>query len=144
MLRVNRIIEKTAAEGPGIRFCIWVQGCHNHCKGCFATETWDEKKGFLLSEEDIIAHIDAVKEEIEGVTFLGGEPFEQADSLALIGECVQTMGLGVITFTGKTYDWLQTQKCAGIQKLLQATDLLIDGEYREDLQDFSRPLVGLA
>ena len=44
-LRVFNIIKTTKAEGPGTRYCIWVQGCSKHCKGCWAKATWDFKKG---------------------------------------------------------------------------------------------------
>ena len=37
-MRIGKIIEMTYAEGPGCRFCIWVQGCNHKCKGCFAED----------------------------------------------------------------------------------------------------------
>jgi anaerobic ribonucleoside-triphosphate reductase activating protein len=39
-IRVYRILRNTKVEGPGIRFCLWVQGCPIQCDGCFAKETW--------------------------------------------------------------------------------------------------------
>lgn len=142
MLRINRIIEKTDAEGPGTRFCIWVQGCHNHCEGCFATETWDAEKGVRIPKEDILSRILAHQSEIDGVTLLGGEPFEQAEALAWLAARVREAGLSVLCFTGRTHEWLLEQPDEAIHRLLAETDVLIDGAYRRDMQDFSRPLVG--
>ena len=44
-MKIYKIIERTSVEGPGERFCIWVQGCSRHCEGCFAKETWDFSSG---------------------------------------------------------------------------------------------------
>ena len=76
LLRVHRILYKTKVEGPGTRCCIWVQGCSIHCKGCGNKETWSFDGGQLI-DTDKIYNIISSSKEIEGVTFLGGEPFEQ-------------------------------------------------------------------
>ncbi len=79
---------------------------------------------------------------IEGVTFLGGEPFEQAKALGLVAKRVRKEGLSVLTFSGSTFEELKTSKNKDIQRLLKYTDLLIDGEFREENFDISRPWVG--
>lgn len=138
---IFKIVEKTSVEGPGIRFCIWVQGCSRHCKGCQAKHTWDKNKGEIFSTEEIFEKIKAQKN-IEGVTFLGGEPFEQAGALAEIAEQCQKIGLSVLTFTGNTYEELLKFNDNEVNKLLKYTDLLIDGAFEEDKLDYSRAWVG--
>ena len=56
-LRVFNIIKNTKVEGPGNRYCIWVQGCSRHCKGCQAVHTWSHSGGELYYVEDIIEDI---------------------------------------------------------------------------------------
>lgn len=141
-MRVNRIVEKTFAEGPGCRFCIWVQGCNHKCKGCFSQHTWDINGGTELSVSSIIENINKVRDQIDGITFLGGEPFLQATELALIGEFAQSIGKNVITFSGYTYSELLEASLPDAKKLLAVTDLLIDGRFEEARKDFSRPLAG--
>lgn len=141
MLKLNKIIEKTAVEGPGNRFCIWVQGCPHQCKGCFNTETWDKSKGFDCNPELLIKKILSV-DNIDGVTFLGGEPFEQAEDLSYVAEIAKNNGLGVLTFTGYTYEQLKLKHSKSVDKLIEYTDLLIDGRFKEELLDYSRPWVG--
>ena len=80
--------------------------------------------------------------DIEGVTFLGGEPFEQAQALSLLAQKVKETGLSVMTFSGNSYEDLKNSKDIFVQKLLKYTDLLVDGEFREDCFDLSRPWVG--
>ena len=98
-LRVFKILKKTKVEGPGIRFCIWVQGCSKHCDGCYAKESWDKKGGYLVDIDELFEEIKNSKE-IEGVTFLGGEPFEQAEALGEIAKEVKSAGLSIVCFTG--------------------------------------------
>ena len=140
-LRIYKILEKTKVEGPETRFCIWVQGCSRHCKGCGSPHTWDKEKGLLLDIEEIFERIKK-NTDIEGVTFLGGEPFEQAQALSELAEKIKTLNLGIITFSGFTIEELQAKNNVYINKLIKNTDLLIDGAFEEDKFDLSRPWVG--
>ena len=141
-MRVHRIIEKTRAEGPGCRFCIWVQGCNHHCVGCFAKNLWDFNGGYDISADKIISMIKSVDKEICGITFLGGEPFEYAFELSAVADYAHSINKNVITFTGYCYEDLLKKTKAEL--LLKQTDLLIDGKFDRALIDYSRPLVGSA
>lgn len=140
-IRIHRILPKTEVEGPGTRCCIWVQGCPIHCKGCGAEETWDFEGGELLDTDDIFNTIKSSKG-IEGITFLGGEPFAQAEALYDIASKAKNIGLTVLTFTGYTYEYILKSDKEEWNKLLGVTDLLIDGPFEEDRFDLSRPWVG--
>jgi len=140
-LNVFKILKNTSVEGPNNRFCIWVQGCKRQCKGCWATNTWEANAGMQLSVEELFEKIKATKN-IEGVTFLGGEPFEQAQALSLLAEKVKSLYLSITTFTGYVLEDLLALKDANVDKLLSFTDLLIDGPFEEDKFDLSRPWVG--
>ena len=129
MIRVGRVVPKTRAEGPGLRFAVWVQGCRMGCPGCYARALWDESGGMETDEDALLEELRKVSGEVEGVTLLGGEPFLQAGALARFAGAARELGLSVITFTGHRYE-----------------DLLRGGD-RETLSlleqtDFSRPLVG--
>ena len=139
-LRVFNIIKNTKVEGPGNRYCIWVQGCSRHCKGCQAVHTWSHNSGELYDIQDIINNILKYKNTVEGVTFLGGEPFEQAEALGLIAEEINKNGLSVVCFTGGKLEELRENPVN--KKLLDNTDLLIDGEFIKELTDYSRPWCG--
>ena len=141
MLRVHRIIPRTRVEGPGLRFCIWVQGCHHRCEGCFARDTWDPDMGREVSVENVIAQLRGA-EGIEGITLLGGEPMEQAEGLCRVAEAARAAGLSVITFTGNTYEDLLARKDPAVTQLMALTDVLVDGPYRKEEPEDTRPLVG--
>ena len=142
-LRVYRILKKTAMSGPGARYSIWVQGCDQRCKGCAAPETWPHDGGSLCAITELARDILSV-EDIEGVTFLGGEPFLQASALAQLAKTMQENGLSVVTFTGFLLQDLLLSEEDGVKELLEATDLLIDGPFRQEEFDLSRPWVGSA
>lgn len=143
MIDVYKILKNTNVEGPGARFCIWVQGCRKHCPECFAKDTWEFGSGKKYTVESLYELIKS-RQGVEGVTFLGGEPFEQAPELADLAELVKNEGLSVICFTGYTLEELKAKNDMAINSLLAKIDLLIDGGFEKDKFDLSRPWVGSA
>jgi anaerobic ribonucleoside-triphosphate reductase activating protein len=85
---------------------------------------------------------DIVTSQVEGITFLGGEPFEQAAAAADVAEGTRAAGLSVMTFTGFTLEHLMQVEDTATERLLSATDLLVDGPYDASRTDLSRPWVG--
>jgi anaerobic ribonucleoside-triphosphate reductase activating protein len=96
------------------------------------------------AEVEDLAHRIISDGRVEGVTFVGGEPFAQAEGLAELGRAMQESGLSVVTFSGYVFEKLQRSARKGWRDLLAVTDLLIDGPFRIDLADMSRPWVGSA
>ena len=92
----------------------------------------------------MIARLLAAHEEwdLEGVTFLGGEPFLQAQGLAVVAEAVSRAGLSVMTFTGYTIQELSDLSLLGTRGLLAWTDVLVDGPYEASRPDRTRNWVG--
>lgn len=132
---------RTQAEGPGVRAAVWVQGCSIRCPGCFNAGTWGSNGGVVVSVNDLVEEL-FVDPDIEGVTFLGGEPFEQAAGLAVLARVARSRGLSVMTFTGNEYAALRVASRPDVAALLDATDLLVDGPYRAEAPDNVRPWVG--
>jgi len=140
-LRMHRLLEQTRMAGPGLRFCIWTQGCTRMCNGCIAKDTWSHLEGFLWETSMLKKHI-AATPSIEGVTFLGGEPFEQAEAAADLASFAHSINLSVVTFTGFTLPVLRASDDSFVKTLLRETDLLIDGAFEQEHFDLSRPWVG--
>ncbi|MBD3941175.1 radical SAM protein [Microbacterium sp. NEAU-LLC] len=146
-VRWSRFLPATEAEGPGVRAAVWLQGCAVHCPECFNPQLWAPRGGIVTSVEELApAWVEqALAAGADGVTLLGGEPFEQARGAASIAEAFREAGLGVMTFSGHPYELLRTWADGGrddIAALLAATDLLCDGPYLRDLPDTARPWVG--
>ncbi|GAA0378254.1 4Fe-4S single cluster domain-containing protein [Paenibacillus motobuensis] len=144
-IRISRIVKETKVEGPGLRYALWVQGCPIRCEGCFNPHTWDMNGGEIRNIDDIVCEIEAVlgtSPELEGITLLGGEPFSQAYELSVLARKVKGMGLSVVTFSGYDYETIRQSGHNGWRRLLQETDLLIDGPFIQSLHDLSRPWIG--
>ena len=140
-LRLHQFIPETKVEGPGTRACIQVQGCPIRCTGCAVPFTWEEDEGFTV-EVDQLAEQILRDSKIDGVTFLGGEPFAQARALTKLGRILKQEGLSVVTFTGYLLEYLQNSGNQDHLELLAVTDLLIDGPFQIKNVDTSRPWVG--
>ena len=136
-IQVYKILKQTKVEGPKKRYCIWFQGCSKHCKGCWAKATWDFNSGKEYDVEDIIEDIFKTPN-IDGVTFLGGEPFEQSEALAFLCKKIKEAGLSIICFTGNRFEDIEEK----YNHILENIDLLIDGEFIEEQKYFSSPWVG--
>lgn len=124
-LNLARTLPRSAANGPGERFVVWVQGCPLHCPGCWNPDTWAFQRRDLRSVDELAADILGT-EGIEGVTFSGGEPFAQARALAALAERVRAAGLSVFVFTGYELDELTRPEH---HTLLAVTDVLVTGRY---------------
>ena len=140
-LRIFQFIPRTDVEGPGARACVQVQGCPIHCAGCAVPQTWPVDDGRLVNA-DFLANQIISETSIEGVTFLGGEPFFQAAALAYIGRRVREQNLSVVTFTGYLLEEIKAARRQDYDELLAVTDLLIDGPFQRKQVEFSRPWVG--
>ncbi|MEU3452942.1 4Fe-4S single cluster domain-containing protein [Micromonospora sp. NPDC006766] len=142
-VRVARFLAATRAEGPGKRTAVWVQGCAVRCPGCFNPGMWSFRGGVEVSPGDLLRRV--LDAGTDGLTLLGGEPFDQAAALAEVAAGVRRAGRSVMTFTGYTRAGVDRAIEAGrddVARLLAETDLLVAGPFRADLIDTVRPWVG--
>lgn len=91
--------------------------------------------------EDIKRTLEA-SPDLEGVTFLGGEPFSQAQALSTLAQKIKVLKLSIVTFTGYEYETILKSPNPSWHSLLKETDLLIDGPYIQRQHDLSRPWIG--
>ena len=85
---------------------------------------FDARRGTTQTIEELLARVPAT---VEGVTLLGGEPFEQAAGAAAFARAARARGLTVMVFSGYTLGELENR--AEAAELLALTDLLVDGRY---------------
>ena len=135
-LRIAGIIRESIVDGPGIRFAVFGQGCPHNCQGCHNPDSHDFEGGDDCAIDKILEEIDK-NPLLKGVTFSGGEPFCQAEEFAELGEKIRERGLSVVTFTGYTYEELLDMNDESANRLLEVTDLLIDGRYEADKRDLT-------
>lgn len=139
VLRVATISDDTEAEGPGRRWALWVQGCTIRCPGCCNPEMFAATGGTAMSIEALVARMRAAKERgVEGISVLGGEPFEQAAGVAEVARAARALGLTVMVYSGYRLADLRDRDDAA--PLLAEIDLLVDGRYDRDLPEPPPPV----
>ena len=143
-LNINSYIECSEVEGPGKRFCIWVQGCNIGCNNCINEQMLSFEAKNILEVDELKKLILVAKNnfDIEGITLLGGEPFLQAKSLSIIAKYCHSIGLSVIGFSGFKYENILRNCVPYSSELINFMDVLIDGKYDEAKQDTTRNWVG--
>lgn len=134
------------ANGDGVRVSLFVSGCRNCCKGCFNPETWSFSAGEVFTEEveDKIINL-LERYYINGLTLLGGDPFEIENQKGLISLIrkfkARFPDKTIWAYTGYLYDVdLQVngkRYCEVTDELLSAISVLVDGPFIEDLKDIS-------
>jgi len=132
------------ADGKGVRVTLFVSGCTNHCKGCFQPETWDFEYGDPYTDEveDKLMRMLA-PEYIQGLTLLGGDPFEPSNQRALVPLLrrlrAELPGKDVWAYTGFTYEMLKTDgshpRCEVTDEMLSLIDILVDGPFIEEQKE---------
>ena len=143
-MNYGNIKECDIADGPGVRVSLFVSGCRHHCKGCFNKETWDFDYGmpYTKETEDEIIRLLAPSY-IQGLTLLGGEPFEPENQKELAGLLKRVRETypdkDIWCYTGYLYDVdlpeggrVHTEVT---EEMLSYIHVLVDGEFIEEEKD---------
>lgn len=128
-MRIHSVLPSSRANGPGLLFVVWFQGCAKKCPGCCNPDTWDTQGGREVPVETLACLIQR-EEGITGVALSGGEPLDQSEPMIRLVECVSRKrpDLTWILFTG--YD-VGDAKVADLP-VLPKFDLVVSGPYRAD------------
>lgn len=137
------------ANGEGVRTSLFVSGCRHRCKNCFNYIAWDFGYGELFTEETMEKIFDSIDHPwINGVTILGGEPFEPENQRVLVPFLVMLRekfpDKTVWCYTGFTIEQIlgkSEPKSRAVtdvsNEMLSLIDVLVDGPYVESLHDIS-------
>lgn len=112
-----------AVDGPGLRYIVFMQGCHLKCKYCQNRDTWNINNGQEYEVDEVINRILNVKNYITpngGVTISGGEPLLQADFLIELFKKLKRLGIHTCIDTSGNLPI--TDK---IKELIELTDLFL-------------------
>ena len=144
-MRYGAIKKRDIANGIGVRVVLFVSGCTHHCKGCFQPETWDFQYGQDYTAETENEIMEALRPDfIDGLTLLGGEPFEpqnQAELVKLLRRVRRELPQKTVwAFSGYTYEELTGEsraRCQVTDEMLSLVDVLVDGECVEEKRNIS-------
>lgn len=142
-MHIGEIMKADSANGIGMRVSIFVSGCTNHCEGCFQPETWDFNFGEEYTpviEQEIVDEL--AKPFYQGLTILGGEPFEPSNQETLIGLIRRVRWelpkRSIWMYTGFVYEDLLQGGCRYVpeitDEILDNIDVLVDGKFVQNLK----------
>lgn len=129
-VRIGAFERRSTVLGPGQRAVVWVAGCLRRCPGCIKPEFLSFDSGRSVTVSELARNILEIPD-LQGVTFTGGEPFEQAHALGALGRLVKASGLDIAVYSGYRLVALQAE-LERFGPLLDMTDYLVDGEYRQE------------
>lgn len=150
-------IEKASvANGKGIRTVLWVSGCSLHCKGCQNPESWDFNAGKPFDDkakQELFCYLE--NPYIQGITFSGGHPLDYKNAYTIyelileIKEKYPQKDIWLYTGYSLTYEdfysnplSLMVSREETKTNILQMCDVVVDGEFREELRDTTLPFRG--
>lgn len=141
-LRVAGFLDNSLVNGDGLRSVLFVSGCNHKCKGCHNECMQDFNYGDSISLDEILQRIKNNVPLIKGVTFSGGDPFEQAAGLSALAEGIKELGLNIWCYSGYTYDEILKSNDQNKLELLKRIDVLVDGRYVEHLKEGAKKYTG--
>lgn len=146
-MNYGEIKKNDISNGIGIRTSLFVSGCRHHCKNCFNAQTWDFSYGNAFTEQTMIEIFEACAPDwINGLSLLGGEPFEPENQRVLLPFLVMFKekfpdkdiwcysGFTFEEITGKAKSRAKTDVSG---EMLSLIDVLVDGRFEEEKKDIS-------
>lgn len=136
-MRFHNITYPDVNNGEGCRVTLWVAGCTHHCKGCHNPQTWSFKSGREFTEDIKNKLYNVLKlPYIKGITFSGGDPLDSfEDVFELIKDIKNSFNdKDIWLFSGYTLEDIQN---SDKNIILEYIDVLVDGEFKEELKDLS-------
>ena len=130
------------ANGEGVRVSLFVSGCTHHCKNCFNDVAWDFGYGKPFTEETEEMLLEALEPDyVDGLSLLGGEPFEPENQRALLPFLKKVRERfpkkNIWCYTGYLFDkellGESRARCECTDEMLTLIDVLVDGEFVQEL-----------
>lgn len=124
-------------DGPGIRFVVFLMGCHLRCGYCHNPDTWDFKENEIHSAEDVAKMALRYKNyfgDKGGVTVTGGEPLCQIDFVIELFKILKQKGINTCVDTsGYEFDYKNPEVVSKYEELIKYVDLfLLDIKHIDD------------
>lgn len=140
-MKYLNILDCSIADGEGVRVVLFVSGCSHHCKGCQNPESWNCNNGKEFTNETKQKLFELLdRDYIDGITYSGGDPLfmTNVETITNLAEEIREK------FPNKT-QWLYTgfeYKYIEELSIMKYLDVVVDGEYIEELRDITLPFRG--
>lgn len=136
-MRFHNITYPDVNNGEGCRVTLWIAGCTHHCKGCHNPQTWSFKSGREFTEDIKNKLYNVLKlPYIKGITLSGGDPLDSFDDIFELVKDIKNSfnDKDIWLFSGYTLEDIQN---SDKNIILEYIDVLVDGEFKEELKDLT-------
>ena len=117
-----------AADGPGVRFIVFMQGCHMRCRYCHNPDTWKMDGGDEVTADEILKRALRFKPywgKDGGITISGGEPLLQTDFVIELFKKAKDLGINTCIDTAGNPFTKEEPFFSKFEELMKYTDLLL-------------------
>ena len=117
-----------AADGPGVRFIVFMQGCHMRCRYCHNPDTWKMDGGDEETPDEILKRALRFKPywgKDGGITISGGEPLLQIDFVIELFKKAKELGINTCIDTAGNPFTKEEPFFSKFEELMKYTDLLL-------------------
>lgn len=125
-------------NGEGIRHSLYVSGCTHKCYGCFNEKAWSFHYGRFFDGAVASQIIQDLKDPVvQGLSVLGGEPFQNSELLLFLKTVKKTLpDKDIWVWTGYTFEEL-VKLWKWKRQMLNYVDVLVDGRFNLDQKDLT-------
>ncbi|NME83589.1 pyruvate formate-lyase-activating protein [Clostridium sp. SM-530-WT-3G] len=126
--RVHSIESFGSVDGPGVRFIVFLKGCHMRCQFCHNPDTWEMKDGQLKTADELLAQALRYKtywKKGGGITVSGGEPLLQIDFLIEFFTKAKAKGIHTTLDTSGNPFTREEPFFSKFNELMKVTDLVM-------------------
>lgn len=132
-------------NGNGLRVVLFCTACDHYCHNCHNPETWQASNGILFDDKakkEIFEELD--KDYISGITLSGGDPLNVNNRFEIRSFCEEIKNKypskTIWLYTG--YTWEEISSSRELMKTILNVDVIVDGEFKQDLADVNYPWAG--
>ena len=117
-----------AADGPGVRFIVFVRGCHMRCAYCHNPDTWEIGGGEEITASSLIKKALRYKSywgAEGGITVSGGEPLLQIEFVTALFKLAKENGIHTTLDTAGNPFTREEPFFGKFNELMKYTDLVM-------------------
>ncbi len=117
-----------AADGPGVRFVVFMQGCRMRCKYCHNPDSWAMAGGTEMTAAELIEkalRYQSYWKNGGGITVSGGEPLLQIDFLSGLFKLAKDNGINTALDTSGNPFCKDEPFFSKFRELMEYTDLVL-------------------
>ena len=134
--RIHSVESFGSADGPGVRYIVFLKGCNMRCQYCHNPDTWAKDGGELMTPEEVLKKALRYKtywKEKGGITVSGGEALLQIDFVTELFRLAKEKGVNTCLDTSGNPFSMEEPFKSKFDELMKYTDLfMLDIKHIDD------------